>query len=189
MEPFIGEIRTFGFNFAPRGWARCDGSILPISQHSALFSLIGTIYGGDGRTTFALPDLRGRSAVHEGQGPGLTPRTIGERGGRESVVLTPNELPSHTHALTGEVTASLEAEAAVADRANPRDNMLAISGRDTIYAAPGEASNFPMHPDSISVNNTLAVGATGGGVPVGVQDPYLVLNVCIALVGVFPSRN
>ena len=96
-EPFIGEIRIFGFNFAPRGWALCDGQLLPISQNSALFSLLGTIYGGDGRTTFALPDLRGRAALHEGTGPGLSPRQLGQRSGSETNTLTVNQLPPHTH--------------------------------------------------------------------------------------------
>ena len=97
FEPFLGEVRTFGFNFCPRGWAAADGQLLPISQYSALFALFGTIYGGDGRTTFALPDLRGRFVMHQGTGPGLSPRTIGEKRGVETVTLTTPQIPSHAH--------------------------------------------------------------------------------------------
>ncbi len=96
-DPFIGQIQTFGFNFAPRGWARCDGQLLPISSNSALFSLLGTTYGGDGRTTFGLPDLRGRAALHQGQGPGLSNRNLGQRAGAENTTLTVNQMPSHNH--------------------------------------------------------------------------------------------
>ena len=102
MEPFIGQIQAFGFNFALRGWAKCDGQLLPISSNSALFSLLGTIYGGDGRTNFALPDLRGRMAIHEGSGPGLTKRALGSKGGVESVALSVNQMPAHSHRVIAE---------------------------------------------------------------------------------------
>lgn len=167
-EPFLGQIQPFGFNFPPRGWATCDGQILPISQNTALFALLGTTYGGDGRTTFALPDLRGRTALHFGSGPGLSPRLMGERSGSESVTLVPGELPPHNHALN----AVAEAE----NENKPQGNLLAAA---SIYHAPP--------PDTTLAAS--AIGLTGEGLPHPNMQPYLVINWCIALVGIFPSRN
>lgn len=166
-----------GFNFAPRGWASCDGQLLPINQHNALFSLLGTIYGGDGRTTFALPDLRSRVPVHDGRGPGLSNYPIGARGGAETHVMTVNEMPSHGH------TATLHAEANIADTANPSDRLLGISGQDSIYAPAVAADEIAMHPDSVSVANA------GGNQPFNIRQPFLAVKFAIALVGVYPSRN
>ena len=167
-EPFIGEIRAFGFNFAPRGWAFCQGQLLAISANSALFSLLGTTYGGDGRTTFGLPDLRGRVAIGQGTGPGLSARLMGQKAGVESVTLNTNQIPSHRHALL----ASSES----ADSNKPEDNEL---GASQIYHSP-------------TTDSTLAassIGLTGGGQPHENMEPFLVINYSIALTGVFPSRN
>ncbi|MFT6245183.1 MAG: microcystin-dependent protein [Salibacteraceae bacterium] len=186
MDPFIGQIQPFGFNFAPRGWAQCDGQLLPISQNTALFSLLGTYYGGDGRTTFGLPDLRGRTALHMGTGPGLTSRPIGQRTGLESNTLITTQLPAHSHAGTGKLKVN-----ASASSADPVGNYPAgLSGRDS-----------GGQPVSLSGYNTAATGVgaadgvevtttnTGGGQPVNNMQPYLVINWCIALNGVYPSRS
>jgi len=173
-EPFVGQITTFGFNFAPRGWAFCNGQLLAISQNDALFSLLGTIYGGDGRTTFALPDLRGRSAIHFGNGPGLSGHAIGDKRGAETVTLNVAQLPAHNHPAT------LKAINAPGNETDPTGNMLA-EVNDAIYEA--NASGSDMGSDSIVVGNT------GGNHSVNNMQPYLALNWCIALFGVYPSRN
>ncbi len=173
MEPFIGQIQPFGFNFAPRGWALCDGQLLSIASHSALFSLLGTTYGGDGRTTFGLPDLRGRAALHMGTGPGLSPRPIGQKAGSETNTLTVNNLPAHNH------TASLHARAEDGTSSKPESNLLAAG--TTIYGAG--AQDATMASDAISVANT------GAGQAVNNMQPFLVINWCIALTRLYPSRN
>ena len=171
-DPFIGQIQPYGFNFAPRGWAKCDGQLLAISSNTALFSLLGTTYGGDGRTTFALPDLRGRTSLHQGQGPGLTNRAIGQKGGRETETLTVQQLAAHNHAAT------LHAAGPKADLEMPAGNVLA--GGEIYHTPPaGEA----MAAASITVANV------GDGQAHNNMQPHLVINWCIALVGVFPSRN
>lgn len=174
MDPFIGQIIMFGGNFAPRGWSLCDGQLLAISSHSALFSILGTTYGGDGRTTFGLPDLRGRCAMHAGHGPGLTDRKLGQKIGSETVTLTTNEIPAHNH------LASLHGESTAADKQNPANNLLA--GAQS-YAAPIAADNKTMASESIQVQNT------GGGQSHNNIQPVQVVNYIIALVGTFPSRN
>lgn len=179
-EPFIGEIRAFGFNFAPRGWAFCNGQLLPIAQNNALFSLLGTIYGGDGRTTLALPDLRGRSMVQFGQGAGLSNIPIGARGGSERVTLTTANLPPHSH------SAELHAENEIADKPGPNGKMLAKPNGVNIYMNPRDAltaDNQIMAPGSVVIGNT------GGGQSFDSRSPYLAVNLCIALTGVFPSRS
>lgn len=169
-EPFIGEVRMAGFNFAPRGWAFCNGQVLSIAQNTALFSLLGTTYGGNGQTTFALPNLQGRLPMHTGQGPGLSNRVQGEQGGSANVTLLATEMPAHSHAL---------ATAAVpADRATATGNRLA-QPRDPVYrnAAPdGQLAG-------------AAIGASGGSLPHNNLSPYLAVNFIIALQGIFPSRN
>lgn len=168
-EPYIGEIRIFPYSFAPRGWAFCQGQILSIAQNTALFSLLGITYGGNGQTTFALPDLRGRVPMGSGQGPGLTNRTRGEMAGVESVTLLQNQMPAHSHAV-----------ACSSDDGNggsPPGNYPASSG-NPIYS---NAANSTMNPGMI--------GAAGGSQPHNNMQPYLVLNYCIALEGIFPSRN
>lgn len=170
-SPFIGEIRLFAGNFAPRSYAFCDGQLVPIAQYDALFNLIGTTYGGDGETTFALPDLRGRVPVHQGTGPGSSTVTIGEMSGVETVTLTSNTLPAHTHAL-------LATDAPAGATAGPAGNVLATASAP-LYAAG--ASDEPMA--------AAAVGASGGSQPHDNMAPFLCIHFIIALEGVFPSRN
>ncbi len=172
MEPFIAQIIMFGGNFAPRGWAFCDGQLLAISTNQALFSILGTTYGGDGRTTFGLPDLRGRYAMHPGNGPGLTPRQLGQRGGSETNTLTTQNMPAHNHAAT------LHASGNPADSANPTG------------ARPGMAEAYSAQAASVSLAADAATTAnTGGGNAVNNVPPYHCVNFIIALQGIFPSRN
>ena len=183
MEPFIGMIVMFGGNFAPRGWALCDGSLLSISQNSALFSILGTTYGGDGRTTFALPDLRGRLAMHAGSGPGLTPRSLGQKGGVENVTLTTNNLPSHTHTASAVSTANSFNAAGASTAA--QGNFWADSAEgDAIYNA---ATNANMNAGAVTTNVT--VDPTGAGAGIGIVSPFQCVNFIIALTGTYPSRN
>ncbi|MBE9141564.1 phage tail protein [Nodosilinea sp. LEGE 07088] len=170
-EPFIGEIRMFGGNFAPRNWAFCNGQLLPISQNAALFSLLGTIYGGDGRTTFALPDLRGRTPIHFGQGPGLSQYPQGDRGGIEQVALTLAEMPIHDHALM--------AADVPADQLSAANHALAVPEEGPIYAVA--QPNLAMAPGTVA--------NTGNSQPHENRAPYLTVNYIIALVGIFPSRS
>ena len=173
MEPFIGQIMMVGFNFAPRGWANCDGQLLPISSNTALFSLLGTMYGGDGRTTFALPDLRSRVPVHVGTGPGLSSVVQGQRGGAEQVTLTESEMPSHSH--------NLLAAAAAASTIDPTNHSLAAEGTNTVNLYSPTAPTLAMHSNSVS--------NTGGNQAFGIRQPFLGIRFIIALQGVFPSRN
>lgn len=179
MEPFLGQIIMFGGTFAPRGWALCNGQLLPIHSNTALFSLLGTTYGGDGRTTFALPDLQGRVAVHPGQGAGLSPYQLGQKGGRESATLTVQNLPSHTHEASG----TLLAAAGEGDSAVPTDNFPSKSGiGDPDYSATADGS---MAAGGVDVE----VGNTGGSQPVQTLPPFISVNFIIALQGTFPSRS
>jgi microcystin-dependent protein len=168
-DPFVAEIRMFPFNFAPRGWAWCNGQILPISQNTALFSLLGTTYGGDGRSTFALPDLQGRSAMQRGQGPGLSPRDLGASGGSATVTLQASQVPSHSHTLqaTSSATTGAPAGAALAN----------VASGARAYRAAG-ATTF-MAVDALQAE---------GGSPHNNRQPYLTLYFAIALQGVFPPR-
>ncbi len=171
-EPFLGEIKMVGFNFAPRGWAFCDGQILPINQYQALFSLIGTAYGGDGRTTFALPDLRGRFPIHDGDGfgePGLTRRRLGERGGEEAHKLTINEMPNHTH--------QMHAKGGQGNSEIPTGNVLAYDRREKQYS--------DQVPDVVM--NAAAITSAGGNQAHNNLPPYLVVHYCIALQGTYPQ--
>lgn len=174
MEPFLGQIQPFGFNFPPRGWAFCDGQLLPIAQNTALFSLLGTTYGGDGRTSFGLPDLRGRSMVHVGRGPGLTQINWGQRSGNEYTQLSIANMPSHNH------VANIVAEGAAPSTSNPQGNMLA---GHTAYTPPNAANNKNMSTASIAVANN------GGGQQFSNRSPYLGIYVSIAMVGIYPSRS
>jgi microcystin-dependent protein len=169
--PFLGQIAMFAGNFAPSGWALCDGQLLAISSNTALFSLLGTTYGGDGQTTFALPDLRGRAPIHAGQGTGLSDKRLGQRGGAEQVTLQVSNLPSHTH--------SLNASTATGTSNAPTGNVHAdTSVFDKEYAT---TANTAM--------GTETIGNTGGGVPVDIVQPYLTINYIIALDGDFPLRS
>lgn len=170
----------FGGNFAPRGWALCDGQLLPIASNTALFSLIGTIYGGDGRTTFALPDLRGRAPIHQGQGPGLSPRPIGQRSGTETNTLNSLQLPSHNHGLTGG-TVNIPVSGEDANQDEAAGKYLA---NGTFYHAAPDGT-YGAGPIPLSGNTAPA----GGSQPVNNMSPYLTINYIIATVGIFPSRN
>lgn len=170
-EPFIAQIVMFGGNFAPRGWAFCDGQLLSISSNSALFSILGTTYGGDGRTTFGLPDLRGRVAMHPGNGPGLTSRRLGEKGGVEQVTLNINQIPSHTHGA--------KAYSGQGNQQGPEGNVLAYDRRETQYS--DQAPDVTM--------NAQAIASAGGSQPHTNIQPYLAINHIIAISGVYPSRN
>jgi microcystin-dependent protein len=171
-DPFIGEIKIFAGNFAPRGWALCDGQLLAISQNSALFSLLGTIYGGDGRTTFALPDMRGRIPVHGGSGPGLSNRTIGQKAGSENETLSIAQIPAHTH--------TARALDKPGDRTTPESAYWAAS-------SSGSPDYSDQQPD---VNmNTNSVTESGGSQPHSNIMPYLCVNFIIALFGTYPSRT
>ena len=171
-EPFLAEVRMVGFNFAPRGWAFCDGQILPINQNQSLYSLLGTTYGGDGRTTFALPDLRGRVPIHVGRSDGGTEHREGQKGGEETHTLVVNEMPQHTHQLH----AVLEDSGIPV----PTDANLASSAPAEFYVAPG-ATLVNVHVGTVT--------NTGGGQAHDNMQPYLAVNFCIALQGLFPSRN
>jgi len=174
-EPFIAEVRMWGLNFAPRGWALCDGQLLPIAQNTALFSLLGTTYGGDGRTTLGLPNLKGRAPMHPGSGPGLTTRRLGETGGFETHTLTEQEIPAHNHG----VLASSDAGGAVN---TPEDNLpVPASGR-------GAPSRYGTALPQGAMSN-LTVQNTGGGQAHNNMQPFLTLTFTIALQGLFPSRS
>lgn len=173
-DPFIGEIRMFAGNFAPVNWAFCDGTLLSISDNDALFSLIGTTYGGDGQTTFALPDLRGRLPVGQGAGPGLTPRTVGQQFGTDTVTLTAQQLPAHSHGFV--------ATTASGTSPNPRDNLFANSGEDVIYAPP------PDNPPYETMNQQT-VRNDGGGTAHDNHMPSTAMSYIICLSGIFPSRS
>ena len=177
-QPYIGEIRMFGGNFAPRDWAFCNGQLLSISEYEALFALIGTTYGGDGQTTFAVPDLQSRLAVGEGAGPGLTPRQIGTSAGSETVTLTQAQMPAHNHMVIATTAlGNLSGPGATAVVAKP-------DGADsTLYIVPGSVpiTTVAMSPQSI--------GVAGGNQPHGNLMPSLCLSFIISLFGIFPSRN
>ena len=172
-DPFVAEIRMFGFNFAPTGWAKCNGQILPISQNTALFSLLGTFYGGNGQSTFALPDLEGSVPLHPGQGPGLSLYDLGQVGGAEFTTLLESEIPLHTHSWqANNLPATLNAP---------------DTGRSIARADIAGAYKSGANPD---VQMSLqAVTPTGGSLPHNNLMPYLVVNFCIALQGVFPPRS
>jgi microcystin-dependent protein len=172
MDPFVAEIRIFPFNFAPKGWAFCDGQLLPLSQNTALFSLLGTTYGGDGKSNFALPDMQGNAPMHPGQGPGLSLHDLGETGGSETVSLLESEIPSHSHNVTASSQDGLDS--------HPVANFLAQGIGINLYVNAGTTP--------VSMNdNSLA--PAGGDQPHNNMQPYLTLSFCIALQGVFPPRT
>jgi len=179
MQPFIGQIQAFGFNFAPRGWAACNGQLLSIAQHSALFSLLGTQYGGDGRTTFGLPDLQGRSMVNRGQGAGLSSLVIGQRTGREYMTLTVAEMPSHNHQAHLNL-----ADLDIGDTAKAKNKAIAQNCSANMFAKePTYNEGNQLSDQSITVHNA------GGGQSFSIRGPILAVNFCIALDGTFPSRS
>ena len=167
-EAFIGEIRLFGFNFAPRNWALCNGQLIAISQNTALFSLLGTTYGGDGRTTFALPNLQSRTPLHQGQGPGLSDYRIGQSAGRESATLTASQIPAHSHPVN----------------CQPEDGNQGTPAAG--FPAPKAAGYSSTGGGTMSGQMT---GSVGNNQPVDTLPPYLTLNFCICQFGIYPSRN
>lgn len=175
MESYVGDIRLFGGNFAPRGWALCNGALLSISEYQLLYTLIGTRYGGDGQTTFALPDLRGRVPVGQGQGPGLSSRLMGQVYGSESVTLLTPQMPQHTHALN--------ATTAAATSAQPTGMLFSQTGKDNLYA-PMPATD--PQPQTMAPN---ALTAAGGSQAHDNTMPSMAINFIIALEGYFPARN
>lgn len=216
-EPFLGQIMLVPYNFAPRGWAFCNGQILPIAQNTALFSLLGTTFGGNGQTTFALPDLRGRVPLSSGQGPGLGNYDLGEIGGLESVTLTTNQMPAHSHGLpshthqgpahTHLAPAHTHAVTGLTDSAStgvPTSNLPASAARGTNLYAPPSSNTTTMGSTMIQSGGALDTGSggdlptssaqptiqpTGGNQPFDTRMPFLALNYCIALEGIFPSRS
>lgn len=187
VDPMLGEICTFAFNFCPKGYADTAGQLMPISQNQALFSLLGTTYGGDGITNFALPDLRGRTVVDAGAGVGLTPIAVGEQGGHESTTLTIANLPRHAHTATTTITSSLRGTNTTGTVTTPQANILAKSGAVKTYAT-GTAT-VTLGTSSISSTGLTKIGATGLGQAFNNRQPYLGMTTCIALVGIFPPRN
>lgn len=187
MEPFIGMIVMFGGNFAPRGWALCDGTLLSIAQYQALFSILGTTYGGDGRTTFALPPMRGRVPMHSGTGPGLTPRSLGEKSGMEDVTLNTNQIPSHTHGISF-TEAKLRVVREDGNTSEPAGAAIANVNPDSTMAY-----NNSTAPDADAVAGSLQIAAqalpTGASQHHTNMQPYLAVNFIIALEGTYPSRN
>lgn len=195
MEVFMGTIQPFAFQFAPRDWAWCNGQLLAIAQYNALFALLGTAYGGNGQSTFGLPNLQGRLPMAQGSGAGLTPRTLGEMSGTESVTATIANMPNHTHAMTG-LTASTALQLAV-----PASNPATVPTATNAYlgasgGGPGSANIYsdaqgatPVPLKGVTTTVTGDISPAGGSTPMGVLNPYLVLNFSIALNGIFPSRN
>jgi len=170
-DQFLGEIRIFATNFAPKGWAQCNGQLMPLSQNTALFALLGVTYGGDGKTTFALPNLQGRAPLQPGAGPGLTPHSLGEMGGSATVSLLTSEMPMHSHQL-------MHSGGAASVPTPGPDNAFARTTTAQVYA-PGDTS-APVNPQALAAN--------GGSAPHNNMQPSLTLNFCIALQGIFPPR-
>jgi len=185
--PYLSEIKLFAFNFPPHGWALCQGQLLPINQNQALFALIGTTYGGNGITTFALPDLRGRVGISTDNPNAAGNHPMGQQGGVETVTLTSSQIPAHTHVINAsQVNATLPCKNAVANQRGPSGNVPAIeaSGVTATYSsAAADASG-----STAAIAPTLSAGNTGGGLPHSNLQPYTTLNYCIALVGIFPSQ-
>jgi microcystin-dependent protein len=171
-DQFLAEIRVFPFNFAPLGWATCDGQLLPISQNTALFSLLGTTYGGDGKSTFALPNIDGRAVMHPGQGPGLSPHDLGEEGGEISVSLLQSEIPTHSHSISA-------SQSDGGDRSPAGERFAVGTGGIQLYAAPGALTQLAQQTWT----------PAGGNAAHNNMQPYLTLNFCIALQGIFPPRG
>ncbi|WP_236940361.1 phage tail protein [Flavobacterium anhuiense] len=195
MEVYLGTILSFAFNYPPAGWAACNGQTMSISQNSALFALLGTTYGGNGVSTFGLPDLRGRSPIHFGQGPGLSPVVIGESAGTENTTLTTANMPAHVHALTGgtatvAITATTITGGTITNETDNGNNSFASSGSTpNIYSEPGGSGTDKIGglTGTATLGGTTAI--TGSTIPFSIRDPYLAVNMCIALNGIFPSRN
>lgn len=189
MDGYMSEIRLFGGSFAPQGFRLCQGQLMNITEYTAMFALIGTMYGGDGQTSFALPDLRGRTPMGTGQGPGLSPMDEGQMGGAESITLTTQQMPIHNHnvsvsALTA--SATLKAFTTPGSTDQPIGSYLASTA--DLYIAPASADTF-MAPQSVSGTLSLSLSATGSNTPFSNRSPFLGINFIICVEGIFPSRN
>ncbi|MVO11104.1 phage tail protein [Flavobacterium sp. TP390] len=182
-EPFIGEIKIFGFNFALVSYQLCAGQIMSIAQNTALFSLLGTTYGGNGQTTFALPDLRGRMPIGQGQGPGLPNYFMGQLSGTTNVTLLTSNIPAHVHTLNA-MQVKIQASSGNADELSPEGNFPA-TGSTAIYSSNGPTAGTYMGGTQVSGTTDI----TGSNIPVNIQNPYLTINYSIAIYGIFPSRN
>jgi microcystin-dependent protein len=177
-NPFVAEIRIFGFSFAPRGWAMCNGQLLPISQNTALFSLLGTTYGGDGKATFALPNLEGSAPVHPGQGPGLSLYDLGQTGGSTTVTLQTSELPAHSHVVNADI--------GKANSGSPSGNVYKEG--QTTNSPPEAIASYNDNLAPLVALNPQTIGFSGNSFPHNNMMPTLTLNFCIAMQGVFPPR-
>jgi microcystin-dependent protein len=173
-DPFVGEIRMFAFNFPPTGWAYCNGQLMPISQNTALFSILGTFYGGDGKSTFALPDLQGRVPLHQGQGQGLVQRFLGEESGTEAVTLLSSEMPAHNHQMQAHALDGGDVQ---------------LPSAQSLFAASVGGKVYQPTPTPGKVLALQALAPVGGDQPHNNLQPYLALNFCIALQGIFPPRQ
>lgn len=187
-DPFLGEIRSFAFNIVPQGWAACNGQILQIVQNSALFTLLGNAFGGDGVKTFCLPDLRGRAIVNEGNGKNLTPRTRGQQFGTETVALTTTQMPIHIHSITANGKGTLKCKNIVANTTNPASNSISANATgDQLPIYSTAAPDTPMNNGSVAVSGNTEVAGTNTGHDN--MQPYLAINYCIALAGIYPPRS
>lgn len=175
-DPFVAEVRIFPFNFAPKGWAFCDGQLLPLSQNTALFSLLGTTYGGDGKSTFALPNVQGSAVMHPGQGPGLSLHDLGETAGEQTVTLLDTEMPNHSHSL-------------VASQGDGTERNPNVQGTGQLLATGVGISQYQTPSNQLTQLNPAVIAPAGGSQPHNNMQPYLTLNFCIALQGVFPPRT
>lgn len=171
MDPYVGEIKVFAGNFAPKGWALCDGTLLSVAQYQALFSIIGATFGGDGKTTFALPNFQGKAPVHQGNGPGLTSRVLGEQGGAASVTLLGTEIPNHTHGINAQTTPT---------QGDPAGAIWASSAAGRGQSIYSPTPNVAMNP--------LALGTAGGSQPHNNMQPFVAMTFIISLEGVYPSK-
>ena len=187
-EPFIGEIRMVGFNFNPRGWALCNGQIISIQQNAALFSLLGTTYGGNGQSNFALPNLQSRVPIHQGMGAGLSNYVLGQLSGVEHVTLNTTQLPAHQHGLSS-ANAKLGAYDGAGNQASPAGHVPAIESTGTSLNYSDAPNTDPLFTSSGGFEAGATTDPTGGNQPVSIVQPYLCVNFIIALVGIYPSRN
>jgi len=185
-DPFVGEIRAFGFNYAPMNWAFCSGQSIEISQNQVLFCLLGTYYGGDGVRYYQLPDLRGRVAIGQGRGPGLSDRNLSQTGGQERVTLTANQMPSHSHAITHSLKAELRCSDSSGKNTSPVDATIAEAENN---AFNDDSPNQDMKSGSVTLEGDITAQNSGDSLPHDNMQPYLVINYCIALNGIFPPRN
>ncbi len=192
-EPFIGEIKILGFNFAPKGYLTCSGQVLSIAQNTALFSLLGTMYGGNGQTTFGLPDLRGRAPIGQGQGPGLSSYNMGQLSGTENVTLLTTNLPAHTHQATATTTNTVKASNLAGTLNTPVAGSALAAAKDVngdnVNAYTASAPNTALATGTADVAVNVTVGIAGNSIPVSILQPYLAINYSIAIYGIFPSRN